>query len=216
MPAPALPSLRPARSSHGEKTTLLTRPHTKLHFTRAQSTGPRPWPVPDFRFDSSRQEMARERRKMLSEGLMVGWDRGTVIPVLIQAMGGLCVGQVTKYAGGVKKGFAVVSGILLTTVLQVKRRPLPSLACCPANVLIPRSGGLGSLSAAGADCVPPRAAGGDVWCWNPVDDVPCHAAGHHQRCGALYVPPEKGRRQGQRRLRFMPREFPQHSPGLGA
>jgi hypothetical protein len=29
------------------------------------------------------------------------------------------VAQVTKYAGGVKKGFAVVLGILLSTLLQV-------------------------------------------------------------------------------------------------
>jgi hypothetical protein len=81
--------------------------------------------------------MARERERMLAEGLMAGWDRGTAIPVLIQAMGGLCVGQVTKYAGGVKKGFAVVSGILLTTLLQVHEcllaPPPPSFARWPLH-----------------------------------------------------------------------------------
>lgn len=66
--------------------------------------------------------MSKDRDKIMSEGLLVGWNLRTVVPVAIQAAGGLCVGQVTKYAGGVKKGFAIVSGILLTTVLQVRRR----------------------------------------------------------------------------------------------
>mmetsp|Transcript_20230 Transcript_20230/g.29047 ORF Transcript_20230/g.29047 Transcript_20230/m.29047 type:complete len:332 (+) Transcript_20230:188-1183(+) len=47
-----------------------------------------------------------------------GWDVYTLIPVIINAMGGLVVGLVTKYAGGVIKGFALVAGLVFTGVAQ--------------------------------------------------------------------------------------------------
>ena len=44
----------------------------------------------------------------------------------LQAMGGLVVGLVTKYAGGVVKGFALIAGIIITGVAQwlVDGKPL--------------------------------------------------------------------------------------------
>ena len=39
-------------------------------------------------------------------------------PILNQAMGGILVGLVTKYAGSVRKGFALIGGILITAMLQ--------------------------------------------------------------------------------------------------
>ena len=35
------------------------------------------------------------------------------------ALGGLCVGQVVKYAGGVQRGFCVLLGILLTGLIEI-------------------------------------------------------------------------------------------------
>ena len=39
-----------------------------------------------------------------------------LIPVVSNACGGIIVGLVTKYAGGVTKGFALIAGILVTAV----------------------------------------------------------------------------------------------------
>eukprot|EP00903_Cladosiphon_okamuranus_P005370 g5363.t1 len=47
-----------------------------------------------------------------------GWTRWTWLPVLSQAAGGVVVGQVTKHAGSVQKGFALIGGILVTAVVQ--------------------------------------------------------------------------------------------------
>lgn len=50
--------------------------------------------------------------------LFAGWTGWTLIPVFINAAGGIIVGLVTKYAGGVSKGFALIAGILLTAFIQ--------------------------------------------------------------------------------------------------
>ncbi|KAJ0400948.1 hypothetical protein ATCC90586_007609 [Pythium insidiosum] len=47
-----------------------------------------------------------------------GWDRLTLLPVLANACGGLLVGAVTKYVGGVLKSFALVAGIAFTAFLE--------------------------------------------------------------------------------------------------
>ena len=47
-------------------------------------------------------------------GLFHKWTPWTFIPLLTQAGGGIVVGLVTKHAGGVQKGFALIAGILLT------------------------------------------------------------------------------------------------------
>ncbi|KAG5183180.1 putative UDP-galactose translocator [Tribonema minus] len=60
------------------------------------------------------------------QGLWEGWTIRTVIPVVTNAMGGVIVGQVTKHAGSVKKGFALIGGILVTAAAQfiLERQPL--------------------------------------------------------------------------------------------
>ncbi|KAL0396571.1 UNVERIFIED_CONTAM: UDP-N-acetylglucosamine transporter ROCK1 [Sesamum calycinum] len=40
------------------------------------------------------------------------------IPVVLNAVGGILVGLVTSYAGGVRKGFVIVSALLVTALLQ--------------------------------------------------------------------------------------------------
>jgi len=57
-------------------------------------------------------------RRIRSDGFFHGWTWRTFVPVLTNAAGGIIVGLVTKYAGAVKKGFALIFGLLLSGVLQ--------------------------------------------------------------------------------------------------
>lgn len=50
--------------------------------------------------------------------LFRGWTARTFIPVTTSALGGICVGQVTKHLGGIAKGFAIVGGLVLTGIAQ--------------------------------------------------------------------------------------------------
>lgn len=61
------------------------------------------------------------------KGFLHGWTSLTFLPVFTNAVGGILVGLVTMYAGGVKKGFVVVSALLVTAALQVliDRAPPP-------------------------------------------------------------------------------------------
>ncbi|MCD9637787.1 CDC42 binding protein kinase [Datura stramonium] len=51
-------------------------------------------------------------------GFFHGWTALTLIPVILNAVGGILVGLVTSYAGGVRKGFVIVSALLVTALLQ--------------------------------------------------------------------------------------------------
>ncbi|KAL3688812.1 hypothetical protein R1sor_015121 [Riccia sorocarpa] len=53
------------------------------------------------------------------KGFFHGWNLMTFVPVTSNALGGILVGLVTMYAGGVKKGFVIVSALLVTALLQV-------------------------------------------------------------------------------------------------
>lgn len=55
---------------------------------------------------------------ILGRDFFRGWTPLTLIPVVSNALGGLVVGYVTKYAGGVLKGFALIAGIILTGFVQ--------------------------------------------------------------------------------------------------
>lgn len=50
--------------------------------------------------------------------LFAGWTTATLVPVLSGAVGGLLVGLVTARAGNVAKGYAIVSGIVMTGFLE--------------------------------------------------------------------------------------------------
>lgn len=47
-----------------------------------------------------------------------GWTLSTLIPIVSNSSGGILVGLVTKYAGSVQKGFALILGIFLSGVIQ--------------------------------------------------------------------------------------------------
>ena len=40
------------------------------------------------------------------------------MPIINNALGGIFTGQVVKYAGGVRKGFAVIAALCITALLQ--------------------------------------------------------------------------------------------------
>lgn len=54
-----------------------------------------------------------------------GWTLMSLIPVLSNGLGGICVGLVMKHAGGVRKGFSIVTGIILTGVAQYLLYQIP-------------------------------------------------------------------------------------------
>lgn len=70
-------------------------------------------------------------------GFFYGWTPLTLIPVTINAVGGILVGLVTSYAGGVRKGFVIVSALLVTALLQFifDGKP-PSVYCLIALPLV--------------------------------------------------------------------------------
>ncbi len=57
-------------------------------------------------------------KRIRSDGFFHNWTPQTFIPIMTNAAGGIIVGLVTKYAGSVRKGFALIFGLLLSGVLQ--------------------------------------------------------------------------------------------------
>ncbi|KDO56574.1 hypothetical protein CISIN_1g016767mg [Citrus sinensis] len=70
-------------------------------------------------------------------GFFYGWTPLTLIPVISNALAGIVVGLVTSHAGGVRKGFVIVSALLVTAMLQFifEGKP-PSLYCLIALPLV--------------------------------------------------------------------------------
>ncbi|KAK8533770.1 hypothetical protein V6N13_028550 [Hibiscus sabdariffa] len=75
-------------------------------------------------------------------GFFYGWTPLTLIPVVANALCGILVGLVTSLAGGVRKGFVIVSALVVTAMLQFlfEGKP-PSLYCLAAFPLV-----IGSIS----------------------------------------------------------------------
>lgn len=61
---------------------------------------------------------SEDGKRIRLEGFFKNWTPQTLIPILTNAAGGIVVGLVTKHAGAVKKGFALIFGLLLSGVLQ--------------------------------------------------------------------------------------------------
>merc|ERR1711862_23857 len=57
------------------------------------------------------------------KGFWYGWTNYTFIPIFTNASGGIVVGLVTKYAGSVRKGFALIFGIFLSGIVQEILQP---------------------------------------------------------------------------------------------
>ncbi|GAX09746.1 hypothetical protein FisN_19Lh215 [Fistulifera solaris] len=63
-------------------------------------------------------ELLFVRPQQPSSTWTTGWSLWTWIPVVTNALGGILVGLVTKYAGAVEKGFALILGMVLSGALQ--------------------------------------------------------------------------------------------------
>lgn len=61
---------------------------------------------------------SRDGQLIRQYGFFHNWTGKTIIPIVTNAFGGIVVGLVTKYAGSVKKGFALIFGILISGLLQ--------------------------------------------------------------------------------------------------
>lgn len=57
-------------------------------------------------------------QEIAAHGFWKGWTPETFIPILTNSAGGIVVGLVTKHAGSVRKGFALILGIFLSGVIQ--------------------------------------------------------------------------------------------------
>lgn len=61
---------------------------------------------------------SQDGRDIREKGFFNNWTPQTLIPITTNALGGIIVGLVTKYAGSVRKGFALIFGLLISGVLQ--------------------------------------------------------------------------------------------------
>jgi len=57
-------------------------------------------------------------RQIRERGFFYEWNIHTMIPILTNSTGGILVGLVIKHAGSVRKGFALIFGILLSGLIQ--------------------------------------------------------------------------------------------------
>lgn len=60
----------------------------------------------------------KDGKRIIQNGFFDQWTPKTMIPVVTNALGGIIVGLVTKYAGAVQKGFALIFGLLLSGIIQ--------------------------------------------------------------------------------------------------
>ncbi|CAJ1931371.1 unnamed protein product [Cylindrotheca closterium] len=61
---------------------------------------------------------SQDGKQIGQHGFFHLWTPKTMIPILTNSFGGILVGLVTKHAGSVQKGFALIFGILLSGFLQ--------------------------------------------------------------------------------------------------
>lgn len=57
------------------------------------------------------------------KGFFADWTPLTFIPIVTNALGGIFVGLVTKYAGSVRKGFALIFGLMISGFIQAVAEP---------------------------------------------------------------------------------------------
>lgn len=61
---------------------------------------------------------SEDGKKIQERGFFDEWSLLTLVPILTNSAGGIIVGLVIKYAGTIRKGFALIFGILLSGILQ--------------------------------------------------------------------------------------------------
>jgi len=61
---------------------------------------------------------SEDGKQIRQRGFFDEWTLYTLVPILTNSAGGILVGLVIKYAGTVRKGFALIFGILLSGIVQ--------------------------------------------------------------------------------------------------
>jgi solute carrier family 35 (UDP-sugar transporter), member A1/2/3 len=61
--------------------------------------------------------------RVFKNGFWHQWTPSTWIPIVTNCVGGIVVGLVTKYAGAVRKGFALIFGMLISGLVQALLEP---------------------------------------------------------------------------------------------
>lgn len=61
---------------------------------------------------------SEDGKQIRERGFFDEWTLFTLVPILTNSAGGILVGLVIKYAGTVRKGFALIFGILLSGIVQ--------------------------------------------------------------------------------------------------
>lgn len=67
--------------------------------------------------------LSADGQAIADRGFFDGWTPATFIPIATNSCGGIIVGLVTKHAGSVRKGFALIFGILLSGLVQAGLQP---------------------------------------------------------------------------------------------
>lgn len=62
--------------------------------------------------------VSQDGQRIREHGFWNEWTAPTFVPIVTNSVGGIIVGLVTKYAGSVRKGFALIFGILLSGFIQ--------------------------------------------------------------------------------------------------
>jgi UDP-sugar transporter A1/2/3 len=72
---------------------------------------------------SASLSLSADGKAIFTRGFFDGWTPTTFIPIATNSVGGIIVGLVTKQAGSVRKGFALIFGILLSGLVQAGLQP---------------------------------------------------------------------------------------------
>jgi UDP-sugar transporter A1/2/3 len=72
---------------------------------------------------SASLSLSADGKAIADRGFFDGWTPTTFIPIATNSVGGIIVGLVTKHAGSVRKGFALIFGILLSGLVQAVLQP---------------------------------------------------------------------------------------------
>jgi UDP-sugar transporter A1/2/3 len=72
---------------------------------------------------SASLSLSADGKAIADKGFFDGWTPTTFIPIATNSVGGIIVGLVTKHAGSVRKGFALIFGILLSGLVQAGLQP---------------------------------------------------------------------------------------------
>eukprot|EP01082_Thalassiosira_pseudonana_P009226 g8227.t1 g8227 contig29:42028-43224(-) len=102
------------RSSRSSDTSVSTRPPRNAYLFSMEMN------VASIIFLLGSLFMSADGRTVLRSPttFFSNWTPQTFIPVVTNAIGGILVGLVTKHAGSVRKGFALIFGLLLSGIFQ--------------------------------------------------------------------------------------------------